>query len=58
MDKAEKEKLEASIAYTQDKLRKGLILDPEARSQLYRMIAYNRDRIEKEYKPEGKEEDS
>ncbi len=50
MTKDEKDKLEEGIAYAKDKLDKGLILDPEVKSQLYRMMAYYKERIEKEYK--------
>lgn len=50
MELEEKERLEKSIENAQEMIRKGLITDPEAVSQLYRMLFYYRDKIEREYK--------
>jgi hypothetical protein len=41
MTKEEKERIEKSIEYARQTLAKGLILDQEAESQIYRMIWYN-----------------
>jgi hypothetical protein len=49
MTKEEKERLEASIAKSEEGLRKGLF-QPEDASQLHRMIAYYKARIANEYK--------
>jgi hypothetical protein len=49
--KEEKERLEASIAKSEVALAKGLFLEDDA-STLRRMIAYERARIEREYKEE------
>jgi hypothetical protein len=49
MSKEENERLEASIAKSEESLAKGLF-QPEDASQIRRMIAYERKRIQKYYK--------
>lgn len=49
MNQCEKESLEASIAKSEEALRKGLIIDPEAASQIRRMIWYYKEKIKTEY---------
>jgi hypothetical protein len=48
MTKEERDRLKKSIQYSKDALSKGLILDSEARSQIYRMIAYEEAKLKKE----------
>jgi hypothetical protein len=51
MKKEEKERLEKSIAKSEEALKKNLFL-PEDASTLRRMIAYDKARIERDYKEE------
>lgn len=45
MEQEEKERLQKSIQEAKDAISKGLIVDPETKSQLYRMIAYYEDKL-------------
>ena len=47
MTQEEVDRLKNSIADAEKKLESGLFLDDEVRSQMYRMIAYYEEKIEK-----------
>lgn len=48
MDNNEIRNLEKSIREAREAIDSGLVLDPEARSTLYRMIIYYEEKLEKE----------
>lgn len=56
MTKTEKERLEKSIESAKATLANELILDPEAASQIRRMLYYYENKIKQEYKEEDKDE--
>ena len=48
MEQAEKERLQRSIQNAKKAISEGLVLDPEAKSQLYRMIDYYEDKLKED----------